>query len=284
MYCGGLEKILKMTLILVLSTFSVGCTSLMYHPSKNVKFYDPAQMELKEEDVWFHDGRHKLHAWWFSAKTEKPIGTVIFFHGNAQNITSHFANLAWLPAEGYNYFIFDYPGYGLSEGSPSPKSCVQAGKAAIRWVSQNRDSGPLIVFGASMGGITAMRAVEEIKDELPIKALVLDSTFPSYQGIARKKLRYSWVTWWMQPLTYFLIDEDWAPNIRKLHPIPLLIVHGNRDFTVEPEFSDQIFEAALEPKTYWKIEDGIHTDMFFNHGRVYRRKFLAWLSALEKQD
>lgn len=279
--------------LLLLKTFSfgvlsslviallAGCTSLLYVgrvPAK--KFYDPSVLGLKQEEIEFADkDGTRLHGWWFSSKTQPSKGTVVFFHGNGENLTTHFISLSWMPAEGYNYFIFDYPNYGVSEGDPSPYSTVMSGHAALEWVHDNKDDRPLIVYGHSLGGNVAHRTVLDMKDKLPIRALVLDGTFLSYRSIARKKASENALLWLLQPVAWLIMSDRYAPeNIEKRAPIPLLVIHGQKDTMVPPQFGEDIFEKSAEPKEIWRIEEGEHGDTFWKHQKQYRQKFLDYLS------
>lgn len=266
-------------LIIAIALLASGCSHLLYYPTQH-QHYDPKKFKLNPKDVWFKSEKgDDLHAWYFESKQKPSKGTIVFFHGNAQNLSSHFANLIWLPEQGYSYFIFDYPGFGQSPGKPNPENTVLAGKAAIRWVYENLDKRP-IVLGSSLGGAIAQRAVLDLKNEIPFRALVLDSTFNSYQSIARKKLSSSWVTWAFQPFVYVLLSDRWTADeddLKKLSPIPVLVVHGDQDTIVEPEFGEEIFEYLAQPKEFWKINGGLHTDVFWIRDGEYRTPFLEWL-------
>lgn len=268
---------IKQSVAFVLLFMLSGCSSLMYYPSHE-KFFDPQKMNLQEEDVDFkdEDGR-SLHGWWFNAKTSQPKGTFIFFHGNAQNLTSHFASMAWLPAKGYNLFIFDYPGYGLSQGLPGPRENVVAGQAAVRWVHKNKDSQPLVVYGQSMGGIVALRTVQELRGEIPLKAVIADGTFSSFQSIARKKLSSSWVTWLFQPLAYVLLSDSWAPDLLKFKNTPLIVIHGRQDPVVEFEFGQELYNSASLPKTFIEVAEGQHGNLFWVENGKFRDILLGHL-------
>ena len=275
-----MKKTIFIFWILALAGLSSSCTHLFYYPSPKM-YYEPKKFHLTPKDVWFQteDGE-KIHAWLFEADRKPALGTILFFHGNAENLTSHYVQLAWLPAEGYNFLIFDYPGYGQSSGEASQRGTVQAGRAAIDWLHQY-DPQPLIIFGQSLGGAIAQKVVMDKKDQIPIKGIVLDSTFNSYQGIARKKLSLSWITWILQPLAYLLISDKYqATEIDKISPIPVLVTHGQSDFVVEPELGEKVFQQLKEPKQIWRIEGGQHTDIFWSHEGKYRPQFLKWLADL----
>ena len=258
--------------------FLSGCSHLFYYP-KEQQFYHPSQVQMEFEDVSFKDqAGNNLTGWWFPAKTKQPKGTFVFFHGNAENMTTHFLSMRWLPEQGYNYFIFDYPGYGKSTGVPSPQSTVESGHAALRWVHQNKDPNPLIIYGNSLGGVISMRALLDLKKEIPVRAMIADDTFSSYQRVARIKLSKSFLTWILQPLVYVLLSDYYAPQkIADISPIPMLIIHGDKDTTVETENGEILFREAAEPKEFWLKKDGVHGDTFWRHDFIYRTKVLEWL-------
>lgn len=257
---------------------TTGCSSLLYYPSSQ-KYFDPQRLGLKPESIEFQNRKgQKIHAWWFQSKKQPALGTFFYFHGNAENLTSHFATLSWLPDQGYNYFIFDYPGYGQSEGKPNPEDNVLTGQDAMSWVHQNKDSAPLIVYGQSMGSIVAMKAVELEKDRLPIRAVIVEGSFSSFQRIARKKLAQHWVTWLLQPMAYLVLSDRWAPHVAKLAPIPLIVVHGRMDPVVEFEHGERVFADAGEPKLFIDIPTAQHGDCFWVEGGRYRKVLLEALA------
>ena len=275
----------RFLLIISVSILLCSCASLFYYPNKERLYYDPKVMGYEPEDVYFTDtAQRKLHGWWFPAQKSPAKATIIFFHGNAENLTSHYLHLAWITAGSYNLFIFDYPGYGLSEGEPTPKSCLESGHAAIDWVTKNKSlNDPLIIYGQSMGGIVALRTAIDKKSEINLKLVVADSTFDSFQRIARTKLAHNWLTWLIQPLSYVLLSDHWAPeDLKSISPVPVLVIHGLKDVVVEPELGEKIFEKLAEPKTLWRIPDGAHTDVFLQNDRGYRDKFLSFLEHLDQ--
>lgn len=273
--------IIKIGILILNLLIGAGCSGLMYYPTSE-KYFSAEKFKVKKEDVYFQDeAGNRLHGWWVSAVSNEVAGTIVYFHGNAENLTSHFIQLSWIPEFGYNYFIFDYPGYGESTGSPSPESCLKSGMAALKWVHANKDARPLVVMGQSMGGIIALRTVQELRGQVPLKGFVAESTFPSFQKISKKKLSLSMITWLLQPLAYVLISDEWAPKNLQEWSLPTLVTHGQKDQVVEPEFGEQIFEAIQEPKTIWRIPEGRHVDIFWAHNGIYRQRFLDWMANLK---
>lgn len=262
---------------LALILFS-GCSGIMYYPTQNI-YFDPAEIDLHPESIYFKNFKNQtLHGWWFESKSKPSKGTLVFFHGNAENLTSHFMQLSWLPAEGYSYFIFDYPGYGQSEGAANTGNVVRSGYDAILWVHKNKDPRPLIIYGQSIGGITALKGALDVKKTIPLRLVIIDSSFSSYQKIARYKMSLSWITWLLQPLTYILISDEYAPqNLQDLSPTPVLLIHGQSDQIVEPRWSDEIFVQLKDPKEIWKIPRANHTQTFWIDNMSYRKKLVDYL-------
>lgn len=258
--------------------FSVGCQSLLYHPQVE-KLFDPARVELTPEDIYYKssDG-NMLHAWYFAAKTPKAKSTLLFFHGNGQNLTAHFLTFRWLPEAGYNYMIFDYPGYGTSGGKSTPEGTVKAGVAAAEWLMTNKKPESLIIYGSSLGGNVALRTAKEIKGKIPMSHIIIEASFESYQGIGRKVLARSWITWLFQPLAYLVLSDKWAPtDLSMFSPTPMLFIAGTDDTMIEPENSEDMFKLAKEPKQLWLIPGGHHGDTYEINKGEHRQRLLDYL-------
>lgn len=256
-----------------------GCQSFFYYPLKE-KLFDPAKVKMQPEDVFLKtQSGNTVHGWYFASAQKDSRGTLLFFHGNAENITSHFLMFHWLPAQGYNYFIFDYPGYGLSDGQPTPENTVEAGIAAAEWLHQKKDSRPLIIYGHSLGGIVALKTTEEIKDRIPVRNIVIEASFRSYKGMGRSVLSRRWWTWPLQPITYLVLSDSYAPkSLSDFSPIPMLFITGSDDKAVEPENTHKMFAEAAAPKELWVIPGGHHGDLYELGHRELREQFTSYLS------
>ncbi len=251
------------------------CSSLLYYPTRSLHF-DPAKLQLKPEEVFFPSKNgNKLFGWYFSQPN--PKGLVVLFHGNAENLSSHYVSAVWLLKHRYNLFVFSYQGYGRSEGSPSPQNTVEDGLAALAWARGKKL--PVAVLGQSLGGAIAMRSIVELTDRSFIKFVAVDSTFPSYRSMGRKVLSRSLVTWPFQWLGWLVMSDTWAPEGRvgEISPIPLLVIHGENDSVVEFEMGERVFAEAKEPKEFWRIPHGGHTDIFMVQPEKYKEEFLRRL-------
>ncbi len=266
-----------------------GCNQLFYAPTDWI-YSDPKKLGFVHEDVTFTsaDGV-SLHGWFVPAKEGPAKGTVVHFHGNGENLTSYWVQLFHLPANGYHLFLFDYRGYGRSEGQPTPEGVVADGVAALEYLKTRPDVNPnkLIVFGQSLGGAVALR-VMGTQPRDGIVAIVVEGAFYSYQSIAEDKLdEMSWPLQWLKsPLSHLLIDDSMSPAevIANIAPTPLLVVHGKLDRIVPFHHGEQIFAAAQEPKWMWTMERGRHLQMLGKYRSIYKDRFIAFLDERVKES
>ena len=236
---------------------------------------------LWQEVHFKSDDGTELTGLWFPAKNTASKGVIVHFHGNGQNMTSHFLFVYWLALEGYDVFAFDYRGYGASGGKKSVSGAIEDGAAALS-CARSRAGGArerLIVLGQSMGGALALAALDRDGGQ-GVRGIILDSTFASYQGVAQDKLRQWWLTWPLQwPLSRLLISDRYAPRrlIARRKPVPLLMLHAQGDPIVPYAQGRRLYELASEPKEFWKLDSRGHTEAMFALGPKYRPGILAGL-------
>jgi fermentation-respiration switch protein FrsA (DUF1100 family) len=251
---------------------ATGCTRVFYQPSNAMFVSHPETLRDVREEVFFRspDGT-RIAAWWMPARqgklaSGKSRGAVLQFHGNAENMTSHFASLYWLTERGYDLMTFDYRGYGISEGEPSPQGVEQDAQAAIRYaIARASTAGggePVVLYGQSLGGAILLHAFDGLTaaEKERVRGLVVESSFFSYRSIARDVLRRSWLTWILQPLASLLVSDatDPEPVIPRLSPTPLLVLHGDHDPIVPLRYGLEIYKLAWEPKRFHLIQGGGH--------------------------
>lgn len=251
-----------MFLIVLLLPLS-GCTQMFFQPMK-AHVFSPAQADLAYEDVAITspDGV-RLHAWFLPARGP-ALGTVLFLHGNAENISTHIASVHWLPARGFNVLLPDYRGYGKSEGTPTLAGVMADIESALGVLLTRPDVDPqrIAVFGQSLGGALAIYHVAHSAHRPHIRALVVESAFFGYRDIVQEKLAGFWLTWPFQWLPGLTVDDDYSPGpvVAKIHPIPLLLIHGERDGIVPLPHGQRLFAAAREPREFWLVEGGGHIE------------------------
>ena len=248
---------------LLMGLFLGGCNHLFYYPDRVA--YSRAE-DVGAEEVWFsaEDGT-RLHGWFLPARGFRPEraerrGTVVHFHGNAQNLTSHVELVSWLPAEGYDVLAFDYRGYGRSEGQPEREGLVADGAAALAYVRSRPDVDRerVLTLGQSLGGAVSLATVGEGPPGL-VRGVAVDSTFSSYKRMGNRALGGSWLTY---PLAWLLVSGDHDPRdaLDRLPPTPLLVVHGQADEVVPFEEGERLFELASEPKRFVAVPGARHLE------------------------
>lgn len=274
-------------LLLLLSALS--CSSVFYQPTKKHYLEPRKQLGLDYLDFTFDskDGT-RLNGWFFPARTKVVKGTVIQFHGNAQNLSSHFLNLIWLSEQGYNLFVFDYRGYGKSAGTSDQKGVYDDALAALdkAWeLHESHGKGQFVVFGQSLGGIIALRSVPDWKGKENVSLLVLDSTFASYQDIAFYKTSHNWLLFLVSPLSYLVVSDEYAADkVWKKVKAPTLVIVGQKDDVIPQQFGKKIFKnLETKPKFLWKLPNGGHINVFHHDHGIYRERFLTLLESLRQR-
>lgn len=274
-------KNLFYSMLVVLFLLPAGCGGLFFYPQKEL-YDNPVAQQFSPEDIFFKtpDGL-LLHGWFFRAVRPDARATILVLHGNAQNLSMHVNGVLWLVKEGFNLFIFDYRGYGRSEGSPSIKGVHVDAEAALETLlamPQVRDK-KIIVLGQSIGGAIAVYTVANTLHKDRIAALVLDSAFAGYRIIARDKLSEHFITWPFQYPLSFLFSDDYSPIrwIKKVSPVRVLIIHGDQDPVVPIHHGRMLYEEALEPKDIWVTAPPGHIRAFADAG--VREKLVRYLTA-----
>jgi fermentation-respiration switch protein FrsA (DUF1100 family) len=257
------------------------CSGLLFHPSP-VMERTPAQLGLAYEDVYFLTRDNvKLHGWYLPAKG-KPVGSILYLHGNAENISTHIFNVAWLPARGFNVFAFDYRGYGLSGGEPSLPGVHRDFSAALHWLLKKPFAAEhgVVVFGQSLGGGIAIYGVAHSDVQDRIRALVVESALSSYRDIAREKLAGFFLTWPLQWPLSFAMPDGYSPiyAIPEIKGIPILIIHGDHDPIVPLHHGERLYAAATAPKAFWLVKGGGHIQAFTFE--KYREKLVDYLDGV----
>lgn len=258
-----------------------GCTNLFLQPLRPMVF-DPALLGATYSDVKFTSSDGVLLDGWFFPAPSPAKGTVVFLHGNGENISTHFASVYWLPAEGYNVFAFDYRGYGRSRGKIDLAGAHRDAAAAIRYVQGRPDVDParLIVFGQSLGAAIAVYTVAGGERE-GVRAVVIESGFSGYRRMAREVLSRSVVTWPLQWPLSLLVSDRFNPEkvIARVAPIPLLIIHGDADEIVSFRHARRLYEAAGDPKELWRVPGGGHIRAFVP-GSPFRARLVEYLDGV----
>jgi fermentation-respiration switch protein FrsA (DUF1100 family) len=231
----------------------------LYFPDSHL-VATPDRFGLPYEEVRFPaaDGV-RLHGWYIPGEQGKPL--ILFCHGNAGNVSHRLENLLLFHHLGLSVFIFDYRGYGQSEGKATEHGTYADGRGALAWLKQQGwEPGRMVFFGRSMGAAVAV----QLALEAPPAGLVLESPFPSIAAMGRHHY----------PLLFTLIG--WALDVRydnlekigRVHA-PLLVFQGERDDIVTEKMARRLFEKANQPKTFHLIPGAGHNDTYEVGGDNY---------------
>ena len=223
---------------------------------------------LPLEDIWFQaaDGA-RLFGWYVEAQADRPV--ILWCHGNAGNVIHRLENLKFLYQLGLSVFLFDYRGYGRSQRlRPSEEGLYQDALGAYDYLTRTRMIRPerLIVFGRSLGASVA----GELAAYKPAAALILESSFPSVEAVAR--FHYGGLpVHWLLEAEFRLIDR--LPQLLLLK----LIIHGDKDDIIPIELGRQVFDATKPPKEWYVIKGADHNNTYQVGGGSYFRRLAEFI-------
>jgi fermentation-respiration switch protein FrsA (DUF1100 family) len=261
--------------------------SQFYRPS-NEDFGQHRELGIEPEEVVIaSEDDTRLHGWFIPAKND-VVGTVIHFHGSDRNVTFTIRNCHWLADHGFNVFLFDYRGFGKSEGQPSRRGIVDDAAAAIDYVRgrPDIDRERICLWGQSMGGQLAIVAANIAGTE-GLRAIVAEATYSTYSDHIKDKMAQLGPLWLVQWAAWLVTSDAYAADdaVGDLAPTPVLLIHGTFDTAVRPYHSERLYELAGRPKDIWRIDDGRHLDAM--HSASNQTKFVAYLTRMcngQQQD
>jgi fermentation-respiration switch protein FrsA (DUF1100 family) len=241
---------------------------LLYYPDMPGREPEatPAAVGLAYEDVALQTVDDiRLHAWFIPA--ENPRATVLFCHGNAGNISHRLDSIRLLHSLGLQVLIFDYRGYGKSEGRPSEKGTFRDVDAAWHYLREVRGltEAGIIIFGRSLGAAVAADLASRARPA----AVILESAFTSVPDMAAEF--YPW-------LPVRLLSRYRYDNLGKVARIarPLLLVHSRQDEIIPFAHGERLFGRAREPKQFLELTGG-HNDAFQSSRKAYTHGLKSFL-------
>lgn len=230
--------------------------------------WQPDTEGLAVEDCWFSSARGlELHGWW-RPHPESEL-CVLYCHGNSGSLAERVRVLRHLADLACNVFAFDYRGYGKSAGRPSEPGLFEDVRAAFRYLVEERgiESSKIVLFGHSLGGAVAIDGALD----LPVAGLVVESSFTDIRSMAR--VRFPQVpAHWLARNEFRSLSK--VTGLR----LPKLFIHGTRDKTVPFSMGRELFEAAPEPKEFFAIDRGGHSDLYLRGGETYRQTLTRFMT------
>jgi len=259
-----MSQIVRQPLIftaIIITLLITGCTRFFFQPSSTL-LVDPAQFDIEYENIHFASAdKLSLHGWWFPAQN-KSKALVLFLHGNAQNISTHASAVHWLTQHQFDVFIFDYRGYGLSEGSPELGMVISDIYQAYDYARKRIGSDQkLFVIGHSLGASMGIYSIANRPDG--IDGAIFISPFSDYRDITQHALAGSWLTWAFQWPFSLTINNDYRPldYVQKLPRLPLLYLYSEADEVIPPAQVKALFEKTNQPKFIQQTQ-GTHSSLF----------------------
>lgn len=250
---------MKVGVCLCLLTLALpGCAGIGSYspmlPMERALLYQPERDDgggAHVTDAWFttDDGK-RLHGRFFDHPQRRAV--ILYCHGNAGSVeTWSMAALELNQRHQCAVFVFDYRGYGKSEGMPSEEGLYQDARAARRWLAQKTgvSEKEIVVLGRSLGGGVAV----DLAAKDGAKGLILQSTFSSLPDVAAYHVP------WLLPHLNMTQRFDSVAKIKN-YPGPVLQGHGDADRLIPISLAQKLYEAAPGQKRFITIPGGGHND------------------------
>jgi pimeloyl-ACP methyl ester carboxylesterase len=222
----------------------------------------------------------KLHGWY--CEPHRNVGgelarvpanmVLLWFHGNAGNLSHRYDMIRMLMKIPVNIFIIDYRGYGKSEGAPSEQGLYADARAAWDYLTRERDIAQerIIIFGKSLGGVAAI----DLASKVEAAGLIVQSSFTSASDMAAAILP-------IYPSFFLRTKMDSKGKISNVH-CPKLFIHSRADEVVPYELGRKLFEAAREPKQFYEVERAPHNSTYLVGGKEYLEALRNFINSCAK--
>lgn len=241
-------------------------SKLIYQPTQFPADLPAKKIPFENADFISADGT-RLHGWF--ADHPDPVGVALVCHGNAGNIVSRGDSLMILnKRHRLAVLIFDYRGFGKSDGSPTETGIYADARAARAWLAERKQipENEIILMGRSLGGAVAI----DLAADSGAKGLVLASTFTSMPAVAKKIAP-------MVPVNLLMRQRFNSIDKIASYRGPLLQSHGDADELIPIKQGRSLFSAAQGPKRFITIKDAGHNDPQSEEYRIALDEFLAKL-------
>lgn len=263
-------QFLRIIILLVLFVFFLRYTEkrVLFYPTKDVS-YSPAEVGLDFEDIFFKAADNVNINGWFVPCLDAEY-TILFCHGNAGNIANRVEKLKFFHDLKCNVFIFDYRGYGKSEGSPSEEGIYKDVKGAYDYLLSRRIRPATIIgYGESLGGAV----ITDLALKEKLAGLITDSSITSVKDMVKKI--YPFLPYWL-----FASRLDAESKIKSI-AAPKLIIHSINDEIVPYAQGLKLFKAAAKPKEFLKIHGG-HNSGFYECEDILKDKIGNFIRGIKR--
>jgi fermentation-respiration switch protein FrsA (DUF1100 family) len=236
----------KLTMSAPGDTTIVDFDSINHQPHFLKNGRDTIAQDYTIESVVFKSGNgNLLNGWFVRSKDVAPDVTLLHVHGNGGFVLTQYMGLVPLLKYGFQFFVFDYSGYGFSKGESTRNNILADAHAALTYLKTREDVGGtrVVVYGQSLGGhLSAVLAEQRQHD---IDALVIEGAFSSHKDIAAEHAGF---------IGRWLVTEPYSASksIRD-YKKPVLVIHSTEDEIIPYEMGQKLFSLANEPKSFYEI-------------------------------
>jgi uncharacterized protein len=225
-----------------------------------------ADMDYQDVSIKTADGV-TLHGWFVEGQSAQVL---LFFHGNAGNISHRLDSIRQFHDLGLSILIIDYRGYGQSGGRTTESGIYRDAEAAWRYLTEDRrvSASDIVLFGRSLGASVASWLAARHQP----MALIVESAFTSVPDIAQEL--YPWLpARWLSRFNH--ATRDYVRDVRS----PVLVVHSRDDEIIPFHHGEAILASANEPRTLLVLR-GTHNDGFLQDERVYVEGIQTFLAGI----
>lgn len=216
----------------------------LFFPNKELK-KTPSHINIQYEDVYIDYNDDKYHGWYIQGNYKNSLTQskcILFFHGNAGNISFRLNYIKKLYDLGFSLLIFDYPGFGLSTGIPNEELCIKCGEEFYKFLINNKkfSNKEIILYGESIGGSIAV----SLSNIYNVKYLILQSTFIDIKEIIKLVTTFNFVLYnniGFETLESLKIRYKINKMSKKMKT---LIIHSNEDELIDISHSNELSKYA----------------------------------------
>jgi len=229
----------------------------LFFPNKEIK-KNPSCLNLEYENIYIENNNEKYHGWYIQGNYKNSISQdkcILFFHGNAGNISFRMNYIEKFSELGFSLLFFDYPGFGLSTGVPSEKHCIKCSEGFYKFLINEKNflNKNIIFYGESIGGSIAT----SLSNICNIKYLIIQSTFTDIKEIIKNIVSYNFSI--MNNIGFETLENLKLRNkLNKLNKKMItFIIHSNDDELIDSKHAEILSEYA--DKLY--ICNGSHSNL-----------------------
>ena len=279
----GLARAVLIGLLLVILLLRVFEDRFIFFPEPSrPSDLTPEQAGVKVEDVLITTGDGvRIHTWWAPSYAKPPEGkeapnaacTILYFHGNAGNLSLRLPNIGWLRELPANVLAVDYRGYGKSEGNPSEEGVYRDAEAAYDYLTRERKipAEHIVVLGQSLGTAVAV----DLASKRSVAAVILEAGFPSAKRVAQQAMGLPGLGWIVRA------RFDSTAKLKSIR-VPVLVAHCREDSVMPFVLGEELYAAANSPKQFVAYAGDCHEPLYTANPDDYAAKLRTFLGLATK--